>query len=245
MHSLPFPTPARILVAFALSAPAATAAANNGGTVHVGIQAGLLGAGLAAGIDVSEKLALRGQLNRFDFSYDRAEAGNNYTGDLALSSMALLADWHPQGSFRLTVGAVLNNNELIVNAVSSGLQLGTGRYDGDLQARMTFERLAPYLGLGWGTNRGKRGFGVNVDAGVLLQGAPAVTATGEARAAGTGTCRITLAADSSATLGGAACSQTAFAALRDDAMREHAELDDALADFEFYPVAALGIAYRF
>ena len=245
MHTLPFPIRARVLVAFVLFALAATATADNGGKVHVGAQAGLLGAGLVAGFDVSDRFALRAQLNRFDYSYDKAGAGNDYTGDLSLSSTALLADWHPGGPFRFTAGAVFNDNGLAVNAVSSGLDIGQSRYDGDLRVQMAFDRLAPYLGLGWSTGRGKPGFGTNIDVGVLVQGTPLVTASGQARVDGVGACRLAVTADGSATLTGSACTAPAFAGLRDDAMREHDELNDALADFELYPVASFGIAYRF
>ena len=121
----------KIAFAFALSALAA--AANGDRAPHIGVQAGLLGLGVSAGLDVSEKFAVRAQLHSFDYSYDRAEAGNDYTGDLGLSSTALLADWHPGGPFRLTAGLVFNNNELAVDASSTSLELGGRRYDGDLR----------------------------------------------------------------------------------------------------------------
>ena len=230
--------------AFAFAAALFALAANADRAPHIGVQAGLLGLGVSAGLDVSEKFAVRAQLHSFDYSYDRAEAGNDYTGDLALSSTALLADWHPGGPFRLTAGLVFNNNELAVDASSTSLELGGGRYDGDLHVRLTFEQMAPYAGIGWSTRRDKQGIGVNVDLGVLFQGTPEVTADGEARAPGIGACGLSVAADGTATLTGSVCNE-AFADLRSDVMREHSELTDALENLEVYPVAAIGLVYRF
>ena len=234
----------RTCVAFVLCTCGAAATAADG-KAHIGAHGGLLGLGISAGGDVSDHFAVRAQINRFDYSYDKAEAGNDYAGDLSLSSTAVLADWHPSGPFRLTAGAVFNDNGLVVEAVSTGLNIGQGRYQGAFRVDMGFERLAPYVGLGWSTGRGTPGFGVSIDAGALLQGTPLVTADGEVRLDGGAACRLAVSADGTATLTGPACSAGDFDGLRDDVVREHDELDDALADFELYPVASLGITYRF
>lgn len=220
-----------------------TVAAQERGALHVGIQAGLLGLGVVAGYDIHDRVAVRTQANRLEYNYDGVEAGNDYTGDLALSSMALLVDWHPGGAFRFTAGALLNGNELSVGTSSRSLELGLSRYDGELEVRMTFDGLAPYAGIGWSAGRDRSGLGVVVDVGVLFQGVPKVTADGVVQAPGAGTCTIAVAADSSTTLTGSACG--AWAGLREDATMEHEELADLLADFEMYPVAALGLVYRF
>ena len=213
-------------------------------TPHLGVQAGLLGIGVAAGMDVSDGFALRAQLNRFDYAYERDEAGNDYVGDLSLSSAAFLADWHAAGSFRFTLGAVLNNNELAVEASSAALDLGDVSYNADLRVRMDFDTLAPYAGIGWSTRRAHSGLGINVDLGVLLQGAPTVQVDGVARGPGGQQCGLSISPDSSATLSGSPCLD-AFPTLEEDAEREHAEIADALESFEAYPVLSVGLVYRF
>ena len=230
--------------ALALAAVAANGEEEFRTKPHVGVQAGLLGAGVTAGVDLSPRFALRAQLNRFDYAYERDEAGNDYSGDLSLASTAFLADWHPGGAFRFTLGAVLNDNELAVEASSSTLDLGDVSYDADLRVRMDFDRLAPYAGIGWSTRRAKGGLGVNVDLGVLVQGVPSVAVDGVARGPASTSCRLSIASDSSVTLGGSAC-PAAFPTLEQDAEREHAELADALEAFRAYPVLSVGLVYRF
>ncbi len=219
------------------------AAEDDRGWPYLGVQGGLLGVGATVGYDVLDSVAVRGQINRLDYSYDGREAGNEYTGNLALSSTALFLDWHAGGAFRLTAGAVYNGNELTVDATSTALDIGSGRYDGVLGVRMTFDQLAPYAGIGWSSRRGERGVGVVVDVGVLFQGVPGLAADGAVEARGVGRCEVSVAADSVTTLSGPGCG--ALVGLREDATREHEELADALADFEFYPVATLGLVYRF
>ena len=148
------------------------------------------------------------------------------------------------GAFRFTLGAVLNDNELAVEASSSTLDLGDVSYDADLRVRMDFDRLAPYAGIGWSTRRAKGGLGVNVDLGVLVQGVPSVAVDGVARGPASTSCRLSVASDSSATLAGSAC-PAAFPTLEQDAEREHAELADALEAFRAYPVLSVGLVYRF
>ena len=187
---------------------------------------------------------MRAQLHSFDYSYDRAEAGNDYTDDLSLSSTALLADWHPGGPFRLTAGLVFNNNELAVEASSTFLELGRGRYDGDLRVQTTVDRLPrtpASAGVRGATSRASASTWISA---YCSRGHPEVTAEGQARASGIGPCRLLVAADSTTTLTGSACTE-AFADLRSDAMREHGELTDALEDFEIYPVAVIGLVSRF
>lgn len=220
-----------------------SAAAQELRTPHVGVQAGLLGLGLVAGYDFHEAVAVRAQLHRFSYDYDDTEAGNHYTGELALSSLAALLDWHLGGAFRLSAGAVSNGNELAVDARSTALDIGSDGYDGNLSVQMTFERLVPYAGIGWSTGRGKRGIGVVIDVGVVFQGVPVVTVEGIAYSSEGEACSFRVAGDSSTSLTGAAC--VALDDLQQDASHEHEELMDALADFEIYPVASAGLVYRF
>ena len=238
--TLVFALPAFAATAATPATPA-TAAPEGGHSPHFGVQAGTLGFGITAGLDFSNRLPARAQLHRFEYSDDETEA--DYIGDLSLSSLALLADWHLGGSFRLTAGVVFNSNAFGIETSSADLELGLGRYDGDLRAQLDFDPLSPYAGFGWSTRRDKRGLGFTVDAGVLFQDPPDVTADGEVRAAGIGSCGFSIAEDSSTTLTGAACA--GFSELRSDAMGEHSDLVEDLAKFELYPVAALGLVYRF
>ncbi len=211
----------------------------------MGLHAGLLGPGLTAGLDLSRKFTLRAQVQRFDLdeTWD-----DDYAADISLSSIGLLADWHPTGgSFRLTLGVVSNDNEFAALASDHDLEIGIHRYDAELNARISFDQLGPYLGLGWSTRRNRRGLGVTFDLGVLQHGEPALSVAGEVRTTIDGAslrCRVSVVEDGMATVTGSS-SCTTLLDLRDDLMLEHDDLTDELSDFELYPVVALGLIYRF
>ena len=214
----------------------------------IGLHAGLLGPGVSAGVDLSRRFTLRAQVQSFDHDFDRTWAGNDYVADLSLSSSALLADWHVAGPFRLTLGAVANDNELAAHAGARELQIGSGVYDGDLEARVAFDSVAPYVGLGWSTGRGRRGLGVTIDLGVLLQGEPALSAAGEVRTVLGGapvSCGMSVGEDGTAAVTGTSPACDLLLDLRSDVMEEHRQLTADLDEYEFYPVVALGLIWRF
>ncbi len=218
-------------------------------TGFVGLHAGLLGPGISAGVDLSRRFTLRAQLQSFDHELDRTWSGNDYTVDLSLQSSALLTDWHVTGgAFRLTLGAVANDNEFAARADAQALQLGSGVYDAELEVKVTFDSPAPYAGLGWSARRDRRGLGVMVDLGVLLQGAPAISADGEARTVLGGqpvTCGMSVGEDGMAAVTGNSAVCNRLQDLRGDVMEEHRQLSDELDKYDLYPVVSLGIAWRF
>ena len=215
---------------------------------YVGLHAGLLGPGVTVGGDLSRRLALRGQIQSYDHETDRSYAGIDYQAELAWSSRGLFLDWHPRGSFRLTLGGVSNDNEVRGFASEDALQIGERRYDAELNARVTFEPLSPYAGLGWSTGRGRRGLGVTFDLGVMMQGEPAVSASGTVGTTLNGVqVRCGMSVDElgavAVTGNSPACDELLH--LRDDLMQEHSELVEDLEEFDLYPVVAFGLVYRF
>ena len=250
---------ATVGLALALSIPAATkqtsaqeqdlaGARESSRAGFIGAHAGLLGAGVSAGVDLSRRFSLRGQIQSFDHDFDRTYADNAYTAELSLSSAALLADWHVAGPFRLTLGAVANDNELAARAGAQALQIGSGVYDADLEAKAAFDSPVPYVGLGWSTGRGRRGLGVTVDLGVVLQGNPAVSASGEARTVLDGapaSCAMSVGDDGTVTVTGASPACDLLPDLRRDIQEEHRQLTADLDEYELYPVVAFGLIWRF
>ncbi len=199
-------------------------------------------------MDLSKRFTLRAQVQSFDHDFDRAYAGNDYAAELSLSSAALLADWHVAGPFRLTVGAVANDNELGARAGTQALQIGSGVYDADLAARVAFDSPVPYLGFGWSTGRVRSGLGVTVDLGVLLQGQPAVSASGEVRTVLGGapvSCGMSVGEDGTAAVSGASPACDLLLDLPSDVMEEHRQLTADLDEYELYPVVAFGLIWRF
>ena len=215
------------------------------GAAHVGLHGGTLGAGVNAGYDFSNDLAIRGLVNYFNLDFDGEKAGNEYDGELDLRSLGLLVDWHPfWGAFRMSGGAFLNNNRLSASTEGMALNIGNHEYPADLSFRMEFEKAAPYLGIGWTSGRGGGGLSFTADIGALFRSTPRVSASGRIR-----DCGFTVSREGDADVD---CSQVPGileASLERDMERdlelEHDALQDDLDKLKIYPVISLGLSYRF
>ena len=191
-----------------------------------GAKAGTLGLGLEGTWQLSPRWGIRGGLNQFDYSFDDDLDGVTYDGDLELSSIAILGDYRPwSAGFRLTGGAVFNNNEISAVAdPAPSYDIGDNTYTleevGVLSAAGDFDSIAPYLGLGYD-------FGMSpnlrliLDLGVLFQG------DADVRIDSTGG---TLSDDPG---------------LRADLDAEEDSFRDDLDGFDLYPVLSIGVSYAF
>lgn len=168
------------LCAMALALMSASSMAGDLGTLYT--QLGTNGLGLGYGASVSDNWALRGQVNGLKRSFSASEVGDfgstsTINVDFNLSSVQLLGDWYPGASgFRLTGGAVFNNNKLNVNGV--GLVNGkNATVNGELKMS---EGISPYFGLGYSSRpKAAAGFGFNFDLGLMSQNPKAsLSATG-------------------------------------------------------------------
>ena len=126
--------------------------------------------------------------------------------------------------FRLTAGIFSNKNEVnLVSQSSATYDIGgmtyTGAEVGTLNAAVSFEKTAPYLGVG-ADFRIADTLGLNFDLGVLWQGTPVVgmTASGP----------ITLDPNFQAELAA-----------------ETVELQNALNNYKAYPVVSIGLSFNF
>ena len=131
------------------------------------------------------------------------------------------------GAFRLTGGIMYNGNESDITAtpasnVSVGDIVFTPQMIGTLQGSVTFNTMAPYAGIGWFSGREKReGLSVAFDIGVLFQGAPSVEnyyATGP---------------------------MALIPGIQTELDKEAAKIEDELEPYQYYPVVALTLIYRF
>ena len=197
----------------------------------IGIKGGTLGIGPEIVKSLGPKANLRLGANLFgNYSYSSEKSGVPYDLELELRSGLGVLDFHPTGGgFHLSAGALYDKSKVDGVAQPSGTYtIGgtsyTGAEVGTLTAAARFEReLVPYLGLGFGNavGEGKR-LSLSLDLGVALQGSPMVelTTTGP------------ISSD---------------ARFQSDLAREKAEFDEELKDgrYKYYPVVALGLAYRF
>jgi len=211
-----------VVVAAALSFPAQAAG------LALGARASTLGLGVDLTTAFTSFLNGRAGFNYFSYSETRTESDVRYDADLKLQSVTALLDWHPfAGGFRITAGALINGNRLDMTAKpAASFTIGNNTYTanqaGVLSAKVDFDDVAPYLGIGWGNAvADNQGFSFALDLGVLFQGSP----------------KAKLAA-----VGGALANDPAFLA---DLRQEERNLNHDLNNFELYPVIGAGVAYRF
>lgn len=203
----------------------ADAQAENNVSVDAGVST--LGGSLALSWQALETVNLRLQGNSFKYEADFDESEIKYAADLKLNSYGLLADWYAfdNSGFRITVGAYHNRNKLAaIGKPKSGneFELGGIKYSLDkLDADITFDTFAPYIGIGWSSSAiDEKGFGITADLGALNQGAAEI----EYSASGTG---------------------TSLPGFDESLAAEARKVEDKLESYQWYPVVSLTLFYRF
>ena len=121
----------------------------------------------------------------------------------------------------------------------SSLEIGENLYDGVLDTLVDFNSVAPYLGVGWNSRRGQSGLSIGIEAGVLFQGTPKLSATGMVTTGGGDMCDFSVSESGEATI----C--PALSELKADLEAEHRELSGELDSYKLYPVVSLSVSYRF
>ncbi len=200
---------------------------------NVGFKAGTLGVGVDISKAINEDISLRLNINGFVynttddslFSY-AIESDKEYK----LQTVGLLMDYHLL-QLRVTAGAYLNNNEIIYKAKPFGVnELNfNGTYYGldqivKSETTVSFNTIAPYVGVGWGNNTNRRGWNVTLDVGLLYHGEPDVDID-----VTTNAFMPSMAKDSL---------NTAIEA-------EEKIQEEDYSSFPFYPVVMVGINYSF
>lgn len=195
--------------------------------VFTTVQVGTLGPGLNLGYQVNPYFDLRANVN--GLQYDRSQTVNDvkYDGSLRLLTAGLLLDYYPfANGFRMTAGAYYNGNKLN----------GTGHYTQDVygvdpndygytKASVDYKKIAPYVGFGYQTNNPDSNWLFTADIGVLYQGKARV---------------------SNQTV----CYSQAVCTVLQNQIREKedeqtADIQDKVDRLKWYPVASIGVGYRF
>lgn len=193
----------------------------------ISVKASTLGAGLEIENTLTDNIALRLGANYFSYDYNGTADGIDYDFELELQSFSALLDWHPfGGSFRISAGALYNQNE--INAKSdpaASYDIGGSTYTasqvGTLKGTVDFNEIAPYAGIGWDTSFGKDNcFGLLFEVGVIYQGSPKASLRASGPIAGDAT-------------------------FQSELQKEEDSLQDDLDEFQWYPVIAAGLTYRF
>ncbi|MET0029521.1 MAG: hypothetical protein ABW101_17970 [Candidatus Thiodiazotropha sp.] len=191
------------------------------GTV-VSARLGSLGLSVEGGFGLTEQFSTRLGINRYQYDTTERVDGNKYDLDLDWQSISLFADWHPfDVPLRFTAGFLRNSNEIQGETGASSITIGDTLYrDVGLKADVDFRTFAPYLGLGWESGLFReRGWGFNVDLGVMYQGTGRVNLT----ATGMGADLVD----------------------PNDLAREEERFEEDLEDYRYYPVFSFGVSYKF
>jgi hypothetical protein len=196
-------------------------------------QLGTTGLGVHLTVPLRANLNARIGGNALSYSDTGSTTDVDYDYDLKLKTLDALIDWHPAaGTFRITTGLVYNGNEFdLVAKPRGGLSyvFGGRTYNvtevGEVNGRIDFRKIAPYLGIGWSNAPTKsKGWGFSVDLGVMFHGKPRAS--------------LTPTGCTSAVPG--LCDQ-----FRNDVRAEEAELKEKVDDLRAYPVLRAGLNYRF
>jgi len=196
------------------------------GDFGISVKAGSLGAGAELSKSLGDKFSIGLGVNSYNYKTAKTESNVDYDFKFELQSVSLLGSYHPFGGvFRFTGGVLYNNNELKldgkptagstynINGVTySASQVGT------LTGALTFNKTAPYLGIGWGNRPGSR-LGLTADIGVLYQGSPS------------------LALSASGALSNPA--------LASDLEQQRKSTESDLGNLKWYPVLSVGVYFRF
>jgi hypothetical protein len=222
----------RSLAAFGLIAALMTTSAAR---AEVGIagDVGTTGIGFHATVPINPSLNARFGLGYLGYTYKGSTSDMDYDLDLKANTYDALLDWYPSkdSSFRITGGLAYNGNKIDVHARPNA----TGSYNiqgntynaasvGSVTGKVDFNKIAPYLGVGWGRPaKDEKGWSFATDLGVLFQGSPktSLTSTGCSAPA-------------------ALCNQFAS-----DVARENSALAEEVRKFKVYPVLRIGVSYKF
>jgi hypothetical protein len=198
---------------------------SSAGNVGITAKIGTLGFGGELSVGLGEYLGLRLGGNAFAWEGDQDVEDNTIYGDLELQTWSALLDIYPfGGGFRLSGGAMLNDNNIKLRAdVSEPVELDDIDFRlSDLHGEVTFSEFAPYVGFGYGNAAGADGhWHFSCDFGVMFQGEPEISA--------------------SATASNPALQPAVNRAL--DA--EIDDIEDDAKNFKFYPVISVGVSFRF
>lgn len=151
----------------------------------MGIQVGLLGAGVQMATPLSYRTNLRVGGNFLNFNDSGSTSGVNYTANLRFRSGEASVDWYPWGrSFHISPGAlVYDGNEITGNALipaGQSFTLNGTDYVSDPadpvrgSGSLRFAKAAPKLTIGWGNllPRGERHVSFPFEMGFAYLGQP-------------------------------------------------------------------------
>ena len=186
---------------------------------------GTLGPGGEVTLGISEKNNLRIFGHAFTYNFVANKVEGDIDTDITGLNYGAMLDFHPKkGNFRFSVGFMYNANEIDLDAdLNDTVDLAGFEFLlDDLTGEITFDELAPYIGIGYGNAIGEDGnWHFSFDLGVFYQGEPTVDATAVSSIPGLQPA-VDLALDI-----------------------ELQDIQDDADQFVWYPYLAIGLSYKF
>lgn len=216
------------LAALILSAIGLSAAATAEGDFAITGGVGTMGGVVEGQFQVNDYFQLRVGANylAFDQTIDVDEI--SYDGELDFSGLGAFVDLHPfGGSFFITGGAYAGGKSIDLAASSTvpveiGGVIFTPAEYGRLEGDVSFDDVAPFVGLGFDTTfEGNGNWGVSILAGAAVFGSGDVTLEA---------------------VGGTLSNDPALQAQLD---QEIQDIEEEIEDYELWPVVQVGLSYRF
>lgn len=196
----------------------------------VGVKAGTLGLGLELSTPINSFMTLRLNANKFEYSTtDDSLYSTLLTSAKTyhLDTKGLLLDLH-LWNIRVSTGLYINNNTITYLSKPKkniGIVLNNNHYTlsdvTQIESTVSFNKLAPYLGVGWGNNGGTKGWNVSIDVGLMYHGDPSL--------------EINLKTNRALTT----------STIKNDLETERKKQEKELTNFPFYPVVMIGATYAF
>jgi len=185
----------------------------------IAAKVGTLGLGIEATTNIVPLFAnVRLQGNGFNYNTTITDTNVTYDAKLKLATVGLLVDIYPlAGKFRVTGGAYYNGNKLTMNARPLGAVVigGTTYTNPTVATTVDFNKFAPYLGVGWGD--------------AISSGSP-IGFSFELGVMYMGKPKTSIVAPGVSAA---------------DIAAEKSRLDSSLKNMQFYPVASVGVNFKF
>jgi len=201
--------------------------------VIFGLTGGTLGFGFNIAHPINDFVSVRFNMNKFSMNTTDISRYSNVLKDdkkYDLDTKGLLLDIHLL-QLRVTGGLYLNNSSLRYRTKSKDAQeiiLNGQKFGLDkivkIDTTITANKMAPYIGVGWGNNRSNEGWNFSLDIGLLYHGKPE------------------LEIDIETAKGISATTKNAI----NDALKiERQKQEKDVYSLSFYPVIMVGMSYNF
>jgi len=153
---------------------------------NIGLKAGTLGLGIDISKPINDWVSIRFNANKFTYKTTDNSLYNNILNadkEYQLDTKGLLVDFHLL-QLRVTAGAYINNNAIVYTAkpksnhaiILNGTHYGVDMIE-KIESTVTFNNISPYIGVGWGNNGRREGWGgwnLTLDIGLMYHGDPQI-----------------------------------------------------------------------